>query len=359
MSILGIKLLLKQLTKDIFSQDTSLGEKLWAYKRGFLSMRVKTYGITEANYRDHIPDFDYYRLHPLNGQYTTWIDDKLIIKYLLAPFDQYLPRYYFLLNRNELARMMDCPDDIAPDVDGVIELLKREGNLAVKLIAGSLGKGFFRLTYEDSAFYVNMNLVTLPELRDLVGRLEGYLITEYVLAHPTLKAIYGATPNTVRVQLIRNSGNEPATIMGSLIRFGTKQSGVLETPSAGGIFAGVNHENGNIYRPYYISNNRLISIKFHPDTNEDLEINLPGWHHLIKTLQDISDYLPQISYVGFDIIMTDNSFKIIELNSLTSPTVLSYYYPFLLEENAARYFFGKFKAAPKLFKRILKDAKNR
>lgn len=39
--------------------------------------------------------------------------------------------------------------------------------------------------------------------------------------------------------------------------------------------------------------------------------------------------MPQLSYLGFDIIITDDGFKIIEINSLSALTFLAYYNPFL------------------------------
>ena len=82
--------------EDFFkNKNTTLAQKLWAQKRGFLSDRISFYGLTENNYRDYLSDFDYYRLHPINGPYSKWIDDKLTFRYLLAPFSSYLPEYYY------------------------------------------------------------------------------------------------------------------------------------------------------------------------------------------------------------------------------------------------------------------------
>ncbi len=78
--------------EDIFrNKKTTLSQKLWAQKRGFFSDSIKLYGLNDDNYLDYLSDFDYYWLHPINGAYSRWIDDKLTFKYILQPFSEYLP----------------------------------------------------------------------------------------------------------------------------------------------------------------------------------------------------------------------------------------------------------------------------
>lgn len=78
----------------ILNKENSLKEKFWAYNRGFLSPKIKEYGLTEENYKLYISDFEYYKLYPINNQFRTWIDDKVTTRYILSPFDEYLPKYY-------------------------------------------------------------------------------------------------------------------------------------------------------------------------------------------------------------------------------------------------------------------------
>lgn len=347
--------------KDIF-EDTKhirgggmlfVKEMVWAWKRGFTGSRVHTYGINESNYRNHIPDFDYYKLHPINGKYGRWIDDKLTMKYMLAPFNEYLPKYYFQIEDDAILKLMDCPDDIEPNIDGIICLLKRDGNLALKLLSGSLGRGFYRLTCKNMTFYVNTKKVDTDELRELIGNLEGYLVTEYIIAHQEIRKIYDVTPNTLRVQLIRKNG-EKSRITESHIKIGSRVSGLLETISAGTIFAKVDLATGALLNSQRIINGKLECITQHPDTNERLNILLPYWVEIKTLLHRISDYMPQLSYLGFDIIITDRGLKIIEINSLSSIIFSSYFYPHFRNKHCIEFFKNKFKERPDRFKRILK-----
>src|SRR5699024_11144514 len=86
----------KEFLNDLFRyKETTLKEKIWAYRRGFLSKSIKQYKLNEDNYFKYMPDLTYYKLHPINGKYGKWIDDKLTMKYILNPFNEYLPKYYF------------------------------------------------------------------------------------------------------------------------------------------------------------------------------------------------------------------------------------------------------------------------
>lgn len=349
----SVSLTYNALKRDILNKDIPLSTKLWAWRRGFTGTRVYTYGIDESNYKIHMPDFDYYKLHPINGKYSSWIDDKLTTKYILSPFNEYMPKYYFHIKEGELLRLMDCPEDINSDIDGIIDLIKRDGDLALKLLAGSLGAGFYRLTYKNDNFYVNTKETSLTELKKIIESLKGYLVTEYITSHKEIRKIYDVTPNTLRVQVIRDKNKNPEVI-GSHIRFGTKKSGVLETPTAGGIIAKVNISNGYVSEANIILNSELESLENHPDSGSSFKFNLPMWDFIVEKIYLICDYVPQLNYLGFDIIITESGFKIIEINSLSALRALPYYYPFFKNDYCREFFIRKFKENPKYFKRVLK-----
>ncbi len=190
---LAVKLRFDDLTKN---KDTTLKQKIWAHKRGFLSNKVVMYGLTDENYRDYLPDFDYYRLHPINGAFSKWIDDKLTLKYILQPYSEYLPEYYFQIKGNEILRLTDCPAGIEGSIPGIINLLKEKQFLAAKLISGSYGEGFFKLAYLDNRFYQNNKLSSENEIELLLKewlqkKFGGYLITEYVSTNSILGTIWG------------------------------------------------------------------------------------------------------------------------------------------------------------------------
>lgn len=44
--------------------------------KGFYPGRVELYGLSEDNYRDYLPDYNYFMIHPINHHFKIWVNDK-------------------------------------------------------------------------------------------------------------------------------------------------------------------------------------------------------------------------------------------------------------------------------------------
>lgn len=90
---------------------------------------------------------DYHRMHPFNGAYSSWIDDKLTLMYLYQSADlkTLMPDHYYQMSSRAALPLPDCPVDLrktGPEV--VLACLERFGQLALKQVRGSLGEGFYK-----------------------------------------------------------------------------------------------------------------------------------------------------------------------------------------------------------------------
>lgn len=337
----------REFYNDFFKyREADLKEKIWAYRKGFLSKSVVRLKINEENYSDYMPDLTYFKLHPINGKFGKWIDDKLTMKYILNPFNEYLPEYYFVINREKITKLNDCPDFIEAKVSGVIKLLKEKKNFAVKLIAGSLGKGFYKLSCEDNTFYINDKKVTESDLQQFISQLKNYAITEYIVSHKSIRKVYDKTANNLRIMMINDDEFGPK-ITGAFMKFGTKKSGMIEHVWAGGIFCKIDLEDGTILNPYMYIDKQLTRISIHPDTKEKIEGTVPYWNLIKSKLTEIGNYIPQVKYMGFDVLVTDEGFKIIEINSHQGLNLMQMYYP-VMKNDINRRFFNKLMQAKNL-----------
>ena len=102
----GVKVIEEVFQDIFFNRESNIREKIWAYKRGFLSTNIKKYGLTNENVHLYVSDFDYYRIYPINSQFRSWIDDKLTTRYILTPFKEYLPEHYYNLNNEKIIPLM-------------------------------------------------------------------------------------------------------------------------------------------------------------------------------------------------------------------------------------------------------------
>lgn len=335
-------IMIDKFIKDFrYNKDTSIGEKIWCYKRGFISDKKTMFNLNDENYTNYISDVDYYKIHPINKSASKWIDDKLTTAYMLQGFKQYLPKYYFQLQNKSILKLMDCPLNYNGNIDGIIKLLKSQKELAVKQLLGSLGEGFYKLSYDRGLYYINNKESNYDEIERLINELDNYIITEYLNVHDDLGKIFNITPNTLRIMSIYDE-NEGPKIIGAFIRFGTSKTGMIEHGYLGGICANINLETGEFYDGRILKNNFMEECNIHPDTNISIKGNVPYWDLIKDKLMEISNYMPQVLYMGWDIVVTNDGFKILEINSHQNIDNIQYYQPLYTNKYNKR-FFEKFK----------------
>lgn len=324
---------------------TTLGmrRRLWAYRHGFLGDTLVNYGLTPENCGDYVGDLPYLKLHPLNAPWSKWIDDKLTVRYVLAPFSRYLPKYYFHLTGQTVLQLMDCPESLSSDGAGVIQLLQQEKQLAVKIISGSGGEGFFKVAAAEGGVMLNDRTVAAEEFRKFLDQCRDHLVTEYLSGHAFLKRIYPKTANTIRVCTLHEPNHSPV-ILGAFIRFGTSQTGSVDNVTAGGIVSGVRTEDGALFRAGTYRNAQFVELTAHPETGVPISGTVPHWELVTSVLLQICKYLPQLPYLGFDVVVTEDGFKIIEINSHPSSHVFQQYYPLLKSSQSRQFFMGIMQA---------------
>ena len=280
--------------------------------------------LTNETCSEYLKTTEYYGMHPLNGGYSHWIDDKLTLKYLCVgtPLDQYMPKYFFQVTDN--GRVLSLPD--APserkgfsEFADIVNLLEKNGELAIKRIAGSLGEGFYKAVYQDGKYFLNGQEFSKDLLLRKLASLKGYLITEYFHPHHNLARFCANTANCMRYLVGRNKNGEMKLIR-SYIRFGTKVSGFVENYGAGGVLCFISEDgsfkNGNLLD---LKKQKNQVLQYHPDTQVALKGIIPCWKEIQYAAHLFGQIFPQMDYLGIDFVVTSkNEVKVLEINSLTS-----------------------------------------
>lgn len=303
----------------LHDKTSSLKTKLWCYRRGFMPWRLPQYGINEETFRLYPSDRDYMYLHQINNSYKKWIEDKMTFRLVLDPFRQHLPKYYYQIiqrdGRQLLLRLSDCPEGFETTFDELFRLLREKGRLALKAASGTHGVGFYKMHYENGQYYLNNKPCSQYEIRKTIDSFKSYyIVTEYIEMHPAIKNIYAGSVNTIRVMMINRDGHHP-TLMDAYMRIGTEKSGVTDNVAYGGVVCTVNMETGEYGNGMKLANHVYVPIDHHPDTGTPLNGVIPNWD-LIKTgLTNISKYMGQLEYLGFDVVCTPEGFVLLEANS--------------------------------------------
>lgn len=304
--------------------EISFVEKLKIYRTGYFVYTKLLQDQIGAEY-NLLPPIKYYNMHPINGRYSSWMDDKITFRYMMEPFKAYIPKYYLQIEMGKVMFLPDFPKDLTKSKESFLLLLQRVGRLACKPLNGSGGDGFLKLEYEDQGIIKNGCLHSTSEVVDELFQMDSLLISEYVESCECLQWINKLSTSTIRVIAVRDQGR--TTLTGAYLRTGTKESGYVDNMSKGGVLSAVDMDTGKILAPILqFKNGDYQLIAGHPDTGKPIYGQLTNWKEVKAVLQQIGDYYPQIKYVGYDIAMTDNGFKIIEMNSLQELINIEWYF---------------------------------
>lgn len=350
------KMFIKKLADDEKAFPATDEEKKWALEKGFYPGRIKLYGLNDENWRNYMPEWSYFMLHPLNHHFKMWVNDKLTLKYILNSngCECSMPKYYlYVENDGRYTYLMDAPEHIRKDKDFLRNLLKEKRILALKPNSGTSGGiGFIKLEMCEGIMYENNKPIGEERFSEILEHLHNYIVTEYVRQHDDLKKIWSDTECTLRVIMLRDPMENPYdkstwSCIVSYARFGSSISGGASNLSSGGIGIGFDFETGKFndfsirYKKFCEDGNTILYK--HPDSGVTWkDVVLPNWEYVKSMIMTISSHVSSLSYLGFDIIITNDGMKLCEINThpacdyeqvMCGPT--------LAKENAVKFF--KFK----------------
>ncbi|MGF2949659.1 sugar-transfer associated ATP-grasp domain-containing protein [Microbacterium alcoholitolerans] len=307
------------IRRDLVQRNgVPLRTKLWAYRHGFLSYRIPQYGITPQNRHQFISDFEYRWLRHINERYKYWLEDKVSIKYVAADFNEFLPAYYFYTHRsggrNHVVQMMDCPEGYGAEYSDVLRLARELGVLALKPDEGSHGEGFYRLGWEDGVYSLNGVVASEQDVIDVLANPQNrYLITEFIHMHPAIAEIYPTSVNTIRMIVFKKDGLTPE-LGNAYLRIGSVASGYVDNTAAGGMLAEIDVDSGRFGNAQTLVNGRVTPCPRHPDTDVLIEGTVPNWDLVKDQILEMAASFSQLEYLGFDVAITPDGFKIPEIN---------------------------------------------
>lgn len=309
---------LNVIKDDLKNTHMPLKKKLWAWKRGYPSYRIEQYHLTEENWKNFLSEYNYAWLNRLNNTYQKWLNDKTTMRYVLEPMRQYLPEYYYFICKRNGAmyykKLQDCPNEFENSSGGIMRLLEKKKKLVFKPNSGSHGGGFYKIEQLEGKIFVNDEVASVTDLISLLNsQKDTYVITEYIEMNHALKQIYDKSVNTVRIMVLNESCDTPRIVQ-TYMRVGTSHTGVTDNIAFGGIAVYVEPESGVYYGAELLRDHKYVKIEKHPDTGIPITGVIPYWNFVKKGVIEISRYLPQLEYLGFDIAITDYGFKILEIN---------------------------------------------
>lgn len=321
----GAKILSSLFARDYKKKQASYFKIHQVHKRGFSYSDWTFLGLNNRNYKNYLSTAIYCGMHPINGQYSKWIDDKLTLKYICqgTPLKDYMPEYYYQVDdTGTILRLMDNPHMGGGGIcspNDVANLLREKGCLAIKLMSGSIGEGFLKGEYSDGKYYLNGQETTGEGFCQKIKSLRNYLIIEYLKPHREISEYCSETCNAIRYLIGRMPDGE-IKLLKAFIRYGTEKSGFVENYNAGGVLCYID-KNGNFEKGNIIDSIKKVNciVEEHPDSKKKLFGKIPHWEDIVEAGRLMAVHFPQLKYLGIDFVVTsDEKVKILEINSLTS-----------------------------------------
>lgn len=334
-----IKKTIKRIIVDRTISRNSKWGSFWNYRHGFLQETVDVCGITKENYKDFLSDRKYRMSHPINGPYSSIIDNKLWLPFLLKDYLNYCPKYFYYKDNSgfldlQTKQRVACSDLLAA--------LKVYNKMACKHTHSSLGKGFFMLEFNDGVYYINNKNHTLEEIKVFLCGLNEYVFTEYIHQHSYVSRVSEDSLNTIRLLTVWDQREKEFKVVRGFQRFGCNHSLVDNLASGNGVLSYLDIDKGVLTGEGKIAidgKTKIDSNVVHPDSKIQLKgMKIPNYNQIIKVVLSIANENSYLRYLGWDIGITESGFKVIEINSLTSLSTIQQEKGFLVDPILKTYF---------------------
>lgn len=319
---------------------TPLRARLEMWRRGFISEAWVLYDLEHNDPDLYISDYARFtRSRLVNGRYAAILDNKLLFDQIVGELGPVLPK---LLGILENGRMLNIStnEPIGPAADRVLEELHRSGSLILKPLTGGGAHGIMALRYDGDSYTHNGEPIREDDIRRIVDGCSNYMACEFIEQHPTLATIYPHSINSLRLLAMQDEHCE-AFIAAAVVRIGTDATAPRENWLHGGLSAKIDIETGLLGKAvhYPSGGSQLTWHAAHPDSGEMIEgVSLPNWEQVKTGVLEIFRALPVLKYVGWDVVVTEDGFRILEGNNYSDVALLQVHGPLMADERVRAFY---------------------
>lgn len=301
------------------SRDERKQDLINIYKQsGRILFLYNIYGLDIKNFRN----------------YNDFFGGKDTVGYVVKKNAQKRHKYKHLANKKEFEQYMRevCPECIPKTYffmkDGKVEDGELAGQSFVsavssladnkyffKAVKENQGTGVFLIEKVGKNIIINNGNMSLDEFLKEVNTEREFIMQERIVQHPDLAKFNPGTTNTVRI--VTTKFNKNAHVFAATLRIGSNKNAYLDNAHQGGTFVGVDDETGKLKEwGYYAFADGKTREKFHPVSNiVYLNQQIPYWKETLDLVKKLHTYCDYYTSIGWDVVITENGPKIIELNT--------------------------------------------
>ncbi len=324
---------------------SSWSERLQAWSRGFTPRALRLYRLDhERSWNDNLSEL-FNALHGMlpNGIYGQAISNKLIFSKQLAAHGVPQPRVFGLVQRGRVIDLRGRSlggnlQTLEPWLDGVKGLVFRP-------TWSGAGQGIFFLRRCDEAWRLNEHLIEPRALEQLLAGLTDFMVTEQVVQAAYAQRIFPRTTNTLRVLTLWTDAGPYVAALAH--RFGTAASSPLDNwhQGDGGLSASVDAKTCRLGPAVRLERQQPYWYQVHPDSGARISgVRVPRLREVLAGLVEAARQLPYAPCIGWDVVITETGYQVLEGNAPPGTKVWQVHRP-LLADARNRSFFARYGMA--------------
>jgi hypothetical protein len=316
--------------------------RLAALRRGFTSKTAVLYQLERNDPAQFVSDLGFaWRGYKISGFFNPIVGNKLILAQVLAGYGIPHPRVLALVVKGRLIGMREPL--AAAATDALRTVLSESATVVFRPHWAGAGEGIFFLRGDDGSWSINGVAASDSEVSALIAGLDRYVVTAFVQQAAYAANIFPAAANTIRVLTLWDADDGPF-VAAAVHRFGTSRSFPIDNwhQGRGGLCAWIDPTSGILGRSATLdAQYRLQWLNSHPETGRPIDgVRVPGFQNALDGILHAARCFPGAPCVGWDAVITDGGFSILEANSPPGLFVWQVHAPLLADERVAR-FFGR------------------
>lgn len=335
----GIRDFIRKLSKAFYAEkkegfSLSVIKKMKCYREGFRTSSYFIYQFDKNDSKKYISDMTAKELRSANNIDTReLLNNKVEFENAAKQFVN-VPKNIGIINMGKY-------ESFDLDLTSLEQHLKKGNKFVLKPIDGKKGRGIVFLSQTKNGFLYNELLLSIQELRVKISELNNYLVTELVSQADYADRIFPGSTNTIRLLVMTDPNNNFNNFISAAVhRFGSDETVPVDNWSKGGLSANIDIKTGIMFEAVKHPKNTegiLSFVKKHPNTNEVISgVKIPNWENIKKTSLDLADKL-KVDYVGWDILVTNESFYFIEGNCNSDLDLLQVHSPLLTDNRVVNF----------------------
>lgn len=315
-----------------------LGRRLWAYRHGFLTESAVRFGLAPENVHLYVSDVArYVRSASINGPFAFALNNKIVFSRMVASYGVDVPSYHALIERGKLRPI--GTDWELREAGDVVEACRKGANFIMKPGSGGRGCSVAAVTTRDGQLHINHRPAELSALETLLSCYGNGVVCDLIRQHEYAERIFPEATNSLRVQTMWDIDRNEPFICYAGHRFGSSTSVPTDNFARGGVMALVDIETGEL-GPAHSGHGSDEEAWYdrHPDTGARIEgVRVAGWRSMKDRLLELCRQMSYVPYVGWDVVVTDDGFVVLEGNSYAD-LVFQFFFPLLEDERVRRFY---------------------